>query len=471
MTKKLTSIPILVLFIFTLSCRSLFEIQQNIEDNRLFTTATQYPSKTDTETPITPTLTNTKNPPSATSTKIPTLTHTAKPTNTATLRPTPSSEQEQVFKELWSAINENYLYPDFNGLDWNEIHNEFEERIKLGLTKKEFYEAMHELVYALGDDHSAFFDPGEVAEADAELNGEYSYVGIGVLGIVQEGKEHLSVISTFPNSPAEKAGILPHDRVIEVNGEPVVDKNGIRYELLSGEVESVIKIKLLTPNNEVKEISLKREELSGNLPVPYFKSETNAGKSIGYIMLTSFRYTSIYENVLSILSELSSDKQLDGLIIDNRFNRGGSSDVLTNVLSLFINGNAGYFIQQKAERLFTIKGENFFGSQYVPLVILIGPDTASFGEIFSGVLKDLDRAYLIGENSEGNVEVLHIFDFSDGSRAWIAKETFQPLFNPDLNWENIGVTPHLILESDWDEFTTQNDPLINSALQYFDGID
>lgn len=466
--RKSTSIPVIILFIFTLSCEGLIQTQHVIEENRISPTNTQVLPEKNTSTPISPTLTNTRIIPSVTPTETPTPTHTAQPTNTTTLRPVFSPEQIRVFEEIWSAVNNNYLYPDFNGLDWNAAHEEYLQRIQQGLTDAEFYEAMGELIYSLGDDHSIFFDPDEVAAADAEVNGEYAYVGIGVLGIVQEGKNHLSVVLTFPDSPAEKAGILPHDRIVEANGESIVDEDGIRYDLLNGDTGTEVTIRVLNPNNEIREISLERDELSGVFPVPYSVLETSAGKRIGYIMLASFRYSSIFENVLSALEVIASVEQIDGLIIDNRFNGGGGSDVLTDMLSLFIDGNAGYFKQREIERLFTINGENWYGSQEVPLVVLIGPDTASFGEIFSGVLKDLERAYLIGENSEGNVEVLHIFDFSDGSRAWIAKESFRPLFNPSLNWEINGVTPHMLIESDWDEFTSNNDPLINTALQYFD---
>jgi carboxyl-terminal processing protease len=78
------------------------------------------------------------------------------------------------------------------------------------------------------------------------------------------------------------------------------------------------------------------------------------------------------------------------------------------------------------------------------------------------------RAYLIGERTEGNIELLWGYDFEDGSRAWIARETFRPLNHPDQDWEISGITPDLILSSNWDEITTETDPLIQAALEYMD---
>jgi C-terminal processing protease CtpA/Prc len=85
------------------------------------------------------------------------------------------------------------------------------------------------------------------------------------------------------------------------------------------------------------------------------------------------------------------------------------------------------------------------------------------------VLQDLGRAYIIGETTGGNVEILYTHDFSDGSRALIAQDTFRPLNNPNQNWEESGIIPDLTVPSRWDLVTTLTDPAIQAALQHFDG--
>jgi C-terminal processing protease CtpA/Prc len=102
-------------------------------------------------------------------------------------------------------------------------------------------------------------------------------------------------------------------------------------------------------------------------------------------------------------------------------------------------------------------------SQTVPLVVLVSEDTVSFGEVFSGVLKDSGRAQIVGESTLGNVEVLHGYDLADGSRVWIAEETFTPL-NSQANWEVTGIVPDVQAYADWDTFTFENDPSIAAAL-------
>ena len=106
------------------------------------------------------------------------------------------------------------------------------------------------------------------------------------------------------------------------------------------------------------------------------------------------------------------------------------------------------------------------GSSMMPLAVLVGSVTASFGEIFSGVLQDIGRAYLIGTTTDGYVEILWGYDLEDGSQIWLAYETFRPMNHPDEDWEKTGITPDLTVAADFDEYTLQNDPAVLTALGY-----
>jgi C-terminal processing protease CtpA/Prc len=203
--------------------------------------------------------------------------------------------------------------------------------------------------------------------------------------------------------------------------------------------------------------------------VPSELLASNSGKQIGYLLLTGFADETIDDQVAQALDELSRDAALDGLIIDNRQNSGGADDIARGVLAYFTSGVLGHFVDRDNEmRPFRVSGSSIEGSNRLPLVILIGPNTVSFGEIFAGILKDSGRAYLIGETTEGNMELLWGYDFPDGSRAWIAREKFLPSRHPELDWEKSGIIPDLVLASNWDEVTLGTDPVIIAALQHLD---
>jgi carboxyl-terminal processing protease len=169
------------------------------------------------------------------------------------------------------------------------------------------------------------------------------------------------------------------------------------------------------------------------------------------------------------LKAMTVDGKLDGLIIDNTQNGGGADTVLRPTLAYFSKGILGHFVSRDSKRPLDVgDGEDINGSQKLPLVVLVGLDTVSYGEVFAGVLKDIGRAYIIGETTGGNVETLWGYGFEDGSRAWIAHDSFRPLKHPDQNWEVTGIIPDQTVLAHWDEYTTEDDPLVIAALNHFD---
>jgi len=115
-----------------------------------------------------------------------------------------------------------------------------------------------------------------------------------------------------------------------------------------------------------------------------------------------------------------------------------------------------------------IRPNDINGSQEVPLVVMVGSGSASFGEIFAGVLQDSGRAYIIGVTTDGNVGVLWGYNFDDGSEAGIASETFRPYYHPEQDWESSGIIPDETIPGEFDEFSLENDPPVVAALDYFE---
>lgn len=419
----------------------------------------------------TPTLTLTE-PPSPTplpsQTATPSPSPTAPPTETPTVVATPSPLQVQVFEEIWQTVAEEYLYQDFNGLDWDEIHREYLERIEAGLTDEAFYQAMDEMISRLGDEHSYVQDPQEVLEEEAEFAGKNDYVGIGVLISAVPERRRAVIIVVFPGSPAEEAGLKSRDSILAVDGEPILDEEGFLRDIVRGPEGTRIVLTLQTPGQEPRQVTLTRRRISGPLPIPYQVLESRAGQRIGYVLLVSFNDTTVDEQVKEALEAMSAKGRLDGLILDNRQNSGGVDTVLRNTLAYFTQGTLGYFVSRNEERPLQVKGDDVQGSQQVPLVVLIGEGTVSYGEVFAGILKDVGRAYLIGQTTEGNVETLWGYDFEDGSRLWLAHESFRPYNHPEDDWEENGIQPDQSVLAHWDEATLEDDPLVDAALEYFD---
>ncbi|MBL8063779.1 MAG: PDZ domain-containing protein [Anaerolineales bacterium] len=393
---------------------------------------------------------------------IPPATALAQPT--PILQANPEVEQDlqlEIFDDVVQIVEEVYIYPDFNGKDWPGIVDQYRAQVEAGLSTEDFYIAIKSMLFDLGDEHSYFESPVEVAQSEADLAGNNNYVGVGVYVLPQIEKNQVAVISVYPNSPAEYGGLKPHDTILEVDGVPIISSDGqSQMFLVRGPECSAEVLTVRSPGGEVREVILVRELIQSSMKIDARLVPTTDGSRIGYIFIPTFYDQTIPGQIADALRNFGP---LDGLILDNRLNGGGSSSVVEPILSFFASGKLGDFVSRTDSRPFRVSADPIENSQEVPLVIMVSEETASFGEIFSGVLRDTGRAQIVGQTSFGNVELLFGYEFDDGSQLWIAQETFDPIFSDD-NWEQTGIIPDLEAHADWDEFVFETDPAVAAAL-------
>lgn len=379
--------------------------------------------------------------------------------------PIKSNDQVNVFIALTKAIDANYVYRDFNGQDWPALVAGYRAKVEQGLDTEAFYAEMMKLVKQLGDDHSYFAPPADVSAIKATLAGKNTYVGVGALFKLMVGKNRVSILSVIPDSPADKIGLKPHDTVLAVDGFPLVENDLVQQWRTRGPECSLAVLTVESPGQQKRDISVVRFRISAPLPVFTHLVTTSDGRRIGYIFVPSFFDLTVTEQVKKALASFG---RLDGLIIDNRMNGGGSSLALEPMLGLFTSGTVGHYLSPTGRRALTITAGPVANSQTVPLAVLVGKDTVSYGEVFAGVLQDLGRARIVGQTTKGNVETLRGFNFEDGSQAWIAVESFEPL-RSRIGWEKRGVRPDVEAHADWDTFTIENDPGIAAAVKLLIG--
>jgi carboxyl-terminal processing protease len=382
------------------------------------------------------------------------------------VHPTPQFETKEITKqaqlrildEIEHIVNQVYVYPDFNGKDWKGIVTVYRAKVDAGMETEQFYMEMQSMISELGDEHSSFVSPVEVQEADQELKGKIEFVGIGIYSNFDFDNGRMVVISTFPGSPAEYAGLQPHDSILLVDGLPISSDTGIRT--LGPECTSVM-LTVQSPGDSPRDLMLVRTPIEGNIPVDARLVPTTDGSHIGYIFIPSFFDETLPPQIEQALKDFGD---LDGLILDVRLNGGGTSTVLYPILSFFTDGKIGDFVSRREKRPLNIVADPINNSQTVPLVVLVSEKTVSFGEIFAGVMRDARGAKITGETSLGNVEVLHGYDFDDGSVMWIAAETFDSAFSND-DWEQTGIVPDIQAYAPWDTFYFDTDPSIAAALE------
>ena len=388
---------------------------------------------------------------------------TSTPPPVSSVSKSTTDRQLRIFRALWNTVNDTYVYEDFRGHDWQAIGDKYEGYLRAGLTDEDFYAAMADMINELGDDHSHFVDPEQAAKDDQELAGQTDYVGIGVLLSAVPSADRAVIVTVFENSPAMEAGLRSHDAILQVNGEPILDADGVlQTSKVRGPEGTEVTLTLQRPGGEPFDVTFTRRRIQSPTPIDYCLVP---GTRLGYIFLPGVNDETILPRFREALELMTTDGPLDGLILDNRQNGGGSSSVADPLMGLFTEGLQGYFISRSDRIPLEIEPEDVSGSQTVPLVILVDVDTVSYGEIMSGVLRVAGRATIVGQTTYGNVERLYGTDFEDGSRAWIASETFEPNGETNGVWEDTGIVPDYVVPTRWDLFTEATDPALAKAVE------
>jgi len=364
----------------------------------------------------------------------------------------------RILNRIERIVDHVYIYPDYNGNDWTGIVARYRAEVEAGIDTDQFYLEMHFMINELGDDHSSYISPIEMQQFEAERKGDVQYVGVGIYSEADFERKRLIVISTYPGSPAEHAGIRSHDSILFVDGFSITPEGKVR---MNGPKCSAVVLTVQSPDESPRDVLLIRSPIDGNIPIDARLVSTTDGARIGYIFIPSFLDETLPPQIQKALQEFGP---LDGLVLDLRTNGGGSSTVTFPILSFFVDGRLGSFVGREEKHELSIDANPIQNSQTVPLVVMVSKATTSFAEIFAGLLRDVRGAKIVGETSLGNVEILHGYDFEDGSVMWIASEKFDSDFSDD-DWEKTGIIPDMQAPAAWDSFDFDTDPAMTAALK------
>jgi carboxyl-terminal processing protease len=372
--------------------------------------------------------------------------------------------QARILLALARVAERWYLYPERLEAWGDDALLPAAELVAQGLDAPTFEALLDWVMQQLGDDHSYVESPSEAAEADAAEAGRTDFVGMGVWSSAVRDRLTETVTAVHADSPAERAGLRPHDTLISVDGKPFVDENGDGRS--RGPEGTSFTLTYERPGEGVLEATLVRQRVTSSVPVD---ACLVAGTRIGYVMLPTFFQASVDDQVRDAVVAMTADGPLDGLVVDDRMNQGGLGDVLDPMLGLFTGGRIGSMVDRDGSEAIRIPSEDVGGSQSVPLVVLVGQQTNSFAEIFAGVLQQHGRATLIGSTTPGNVEQLHAFDLRDGWRVRVATDAFRPFGGEAGAWEQTGIIPDIAVPARWDLFTEATDPGLAAAIELLAG--
>ena len=245
---------------------------------------------------------------------------------------------------------------------------------------------------------------------DFRMASNQKYVGVGIELSKLSGRVVVSQV--FPQGTAEKAGILPGDFIVGVDGKRIRRKHLSKVsERIQGTPGSYVEISVKR-TGEPKPLHFRIKRLSIALPA-VTGVELKAGR-IGYLKLRKFTEEADKEMAKAIRH--LKNEGMRALVVDLRDNPGGRLDIAVNIVEYFLEKEeriVSVKMRQREEKtLLARSGKQLF---HGPLVVLINRVSASASEILAGSLRDHGRATLVGENSFGKNSIQTVHKLNGGS--------------------------------------------------------
>ena len=291
----------------------------------------------------------------------------------------------QKFNDFYRYLNSTYV---------DTVHN-------ADLVEKAIREVLLQL-----DPHSVYLTAEEMKEEKESFGGSFS--GIGVEFNVLN--DTIIVVNVIAGGPSEKAGVLPNDRIVEVNGTNVVGTRRADVpKILRGPKGSRVETKIIRHGEkEPFETTIIRDDIPINTVDAAYKMNDRTG----YVKINRFA-SKTYQEFIEAVKGMGP---IDALILDLRGNGGGLLDQAVLLSNYFLPQGSVIVstegMKMPADRIVTPADGAFTHGK---VVVLVNENSASASEIVSGAIQDWDRGLIVGRRTFGKGLVQRQFPLSDGS--------------------------------------------------------
>ena len=358
----------------------------------------------------------------------------------------PATEEADQFTVFWEAWH--ILEKDFYG--------------QLPTAQQMTYGAIRGVLTTLDDPYTAFVEPKPRRLEKDDLRG--SFGGIGAW--VSKREDGAIVLKPMEDKPAQRAGILEGDVVIQVDDQEITPDMSLEdvILLIRGPVGTVVKLTISRagyPEPLVFEITREKVET----PTVAWRLLDEDG--LGYVSISLFteRTDKELETALQDLKAQGATR----LILDLRNNSGGLLQTAIDVASQFLPDGVVLYEQRRdqEEKFYPVRRGG--KATDIPLVVLVNAGTASASEIVAGAIRDSDRGILVGESTFGKGSVQLVYDLSDESSLHV---TVAHWFTPDRHEiTGNGLAPDIVVPLTEEDRTQGKDPQLDRAIAYFKQTD
>lgn len=343
-----------------------------------------------------------------------------------------------LFWKVWDLLKEKYV--DHESLDAHKL----------------LYGAINGMLSASGDPYTTFFDPEETKAFDEEISGSFDGIGaeMGMKDMV------LTIIAPLEGMPAEKAGLLPGDKVLKINDEATDSMSlDIAVSKIRGKKGTEVTLTIYREGElETRDITIKRDLIN----VKSVRTE-DKGNGVRLIRISRFGEDTTRE-FRTALREVLAAKPT-GIVLDLRSNPGGLLDVAVDIAGEFLPDRSVVVIEEdfakKREELLA-DGNNSLGT--TPIVILINGGSASASEILAGALRDHRKdVRIVGETSFGKGSVQELIPVTRDTKVKITVAHWLTPNGEQIN--KVGIAPDTEVKLSVSDLEKKLDPQMDKALE------
>ncbi|QQK77887.1 PDZ domain-containing protein [Salicibibacter cibarius] len=332
---------------------------------------------------------------------------------------------------------------------WEKVHQAHDlivEQYIDDVDESTLYEgAIEGMLDELDDPYSVYMDQETAGQFEESLDSEFEGIGAEVNMV----NENVTIVSPIQGSPAEEAGLMPDDQILEIDGDSTEGQSLNEAVMdIRGEKGTSVTLTIERPSSsDPFEVEVERDAI----PMETVESRTidRDGETIGLLEVISFSAETAqeFEDELNALES----EGIDGLLIDVRDNPGGYLNSVQDIGSLLLpEGETIVQIEQPDGEVIATPSTLEEEKDY-PMAVLINQGSASASEILAAALHEAGEYDLIGDTTFGKGTVQQGYQFEDGSEMNLSMSRW--LTSDGNNIHEEGVEP-TIEESQPDYFYT-----------------
>ena len=295
------------------------------------------------------------------------------------------------------------------------------------------------LAETLQDPYTRFMDQHAYEGMLSDTSGVFGGIGI-VIGIQDD---QLTIVSPIKGTPGERGGLRAQDKIIKIDDR---DTHYMTTEeaasLMRGAPGTEVTL-TIQRGDEVLEVLIVRDLINVNS----IDKAVILEPGIGYIYLTNFSDRT-YEELVKALADLD-EQGMEGLILDLRFNPGGTLAAALQVANEFVAEGSLVYLEDRDGNRIGYEATKQGTREEIPMVVLVNGSSASASEIVSGALRDNDLAVLVGTHTFGKGLVQSVIPLRDGGAITLTEQVYLTAGGHDIN--QVGLLPDYELEIDEEE--------------------